>query len=116
VTPSRVLDTRDGTGGINVPLLGGQVYDVQIAGTGGVPSSGASAVVLNATVTAPSTSGFAIVFPSGSGVPLASDLNFVSGQTVPNLVVATLGSNGRLSLYISDGAGDMVLDVVGYVV
>jgi hypothetical protein len=114
LTPARVLDTRTGVGGI-WQRVGGGVTDVQIAGRGGVPGSGASAAILNVTVTGPVPGGYMTIFPSGSNVPLASDLNFAAGQTVPNLVVAKLGSNGKIGLFLDTGSTDVVIDVVGWI-
>ena len=47
--------------------------------------------MMNVTVTAPTASSFLTIWPSGAPLPNASSLNFVPGQTVPNLVVAPLG-------------------------
>ncbi|MBV8234701.1 MAG: hypothetical protein JO075_03265, partial [Acidimicrobiia bacterium] len=89
LTPARVLDTRNGTGGYSSPLGPGQTISVQLAGIGGVPSSGVSAVALNVTATNPTATSFLTVSPTGSSRPNASNLNFGAGQTVPNMVVAT---------------------------
>ena len=51
----------------------------------------ASAVVLKVTVTEPVGAGFVTVFPCGSPRPLASNVNFVAGQTVANSVVSGVG-------------------------
>ena len=53
--------------------------------------AGATAVTLNVTVTDPLFAGYLTVYPCGSEVPLASNLNFVAGQTVPNLVTVKVG-------------------------
>jgi len=66
---------------------------------GGVPATGVSAVVLNVTVTQPTTGSFLTVYPSGTTRPLASSLNFVAAQTVPNLVVAKVGADGKVGVY-----------------
>src|SRR2546430_2575019 len=51
VTPARILDTRNGTGGVPVRRLnGGQTLDLQVTGSHGVPADGVGAVVLNVTV------------------------------------------------------------------
>ena len=50
LVPARILDTRDGTGGAKAPIAAGVPRSVQVAGQGGVPLTGASAVVLNVTV------------------------------------------------------------------
>src|SRR5258707_7764268 len=45
-----------------------------------------------------SAAGFVTVWPSGQDRPLASNLNVVAGQTVPNLVVVPLV--GKAHVYI----------------
>ena len=49
--PVRVLDTRTGVGAPVGKVPAGGSIDVQIAGAGGVPASGVSAVALNVTAT-----------------------------------------------------------------
>jgi hypothetical protein len=110
VTPARILDTRNGAG----PLGASAVLDVQVAGQGGVPASGVSAVVTNVVVTGPTAASFLTVFPTGESLPLASNLNFRSSQTVPNLVVAKQGAGGRLSIYNAAGTAHVIADVAGW--
>ncbi|TMK89018.1 MAG: hypothetical protein E6G57_03710 [Actinobacteria bacterium] len=114
VTPARVLDTRNGTGGRSSQLGPGQTFSVQLAGAGGVPSSGAAAVALNVTVTNPTASSYLTVSPTGSARPTASNLNFVAGETVPNMVVAKLGTGGQVDVYNSAGWTDVIFDVAGW--
>jgi hypothetical protein len=45
--------------------------------------------------------------------PVASNLNYVAGQAVPNLVLAKLGTAGRVCIY-SNVATDVIADVSGY--
>lgn len=92
LVPARLLDTRNGTGAVAGPLPGGSTLTLQVTGRGGVPLTGVSAVVLNVTVTSPTATGYLRVFPAGTAVPLASNLNFVAGQTVPNRVIVMLGA------------------------
>ena len=73
----------------------------------------ASAVVLTVTVTEPGAAGFVSVFPCGSGVPLASSVNFVAGATVANSVVSGVGVGGRVCVFTS-AATQLVVDVNGY--
>lgn len=111
VTPDRLMDTRENLGG---PMLtGGVARSLQVSGRGGVPVSGAIAVVLNVTVTQPAAAGFVTVWPTGVGRPLASNLNMVAGATVPNLVTVGLGSGGQVDLFSSADA-HLVVDVVGW--
>jgi len=72
-------------------------------------------VVLNVTVTNPTAPSFLTVWPSdAASQPTASDLNYVAGQTSPNLVVVRLGADGSISLYNAAGSTDVIIDVVGY--
>ena len=78
-----------------------------------VHPAGAAAVALNVTVTNPAAASFLTVWPSGSGRPLASNLNFSAGQTVANTVIVKLGTNGKISLFTPANA-DVVIDVLGW--
>lgn len=114
ITPARLLDTREGTGG-NITPLGQQVFtELDVTGVGGVPETGVSAVVMNVTVDNPTDSSFLTAWPSGEGRPIVSNLNFVPGQTVPNLVTVKVGANGRVNLFNSTGWVHVIADVVGY--
>ncbi len=114
LVPARILDTRNGTGGLSIPVGPAAIVSVPVAGVGGVPAAGVSAVVLNVTVTSPFPGGFLTVFPSGTLRPLASNLNFTSGQTVPNLVVAKVGSDGKVGIFNLAGTTHVIFDVVGW--
>ena len=114
LTPARLLDTRTGEGG-NITPLGQQVFtELDVTGVGGVPETGVTAVVMNVTVDGPTDAGFLTAWPSGEARPTVSNLNFVPGQTVPNLVTVKVGANGRVNLFNSTGATSVVADVVGY--
>jgi hypothetical protein len=77
--------------------------------------SGESALVLNVTVTNPTAASYLTLWPDGTPRPLASDLNFVAGQTVPNLVVVKLGaSSPTFDVYNAAGSTDVVIDLVGF--
>jgi hypothetical protein len=110
VTPTRILDTRAGS-----PVGPSGTLDVTITGQGPVPASGVSAVVLNVTATNTTAPSFLTVWPAGVPRPLASNLNWVRGQTVPNLVEVAVGSNGSVSIFNAAGSVDVIFDVAGYV-
>lgn len=111
-SPARILDTRIGQGGF--VLSAGQTVDVQATGVGGVPIVGVSAVVLNVTAILEGPESFLTVYPSGTGRPLASNLNPVNGRAVPNLIVARVGTNGRVSIYNHLGTTHVLADVQGW--
>jgi hypothetical protein len=115
LAPARVLDTRTGLGAPASSAASLGTASFQVAGVGGVPAPGASAVVLNVTVATPQASGFATVFPSGVSRPGTSTLNFPAGRTVPNLVTVKLGADGKVNAYNGSlGSVRFVADVFGY--
>jgi hypothetical protein len=69
------------------------------------------------TATNPSTAGYLTVYPDADGYigpPVVSDLNFVAGQTVPNLVVVGTVFNQHFNVFNGIGTVDVVVDVDGY--
>ncbi len=128
ITPARIYDTRPSTAfpsGINsagVPVAtspAGGFVDVQILGQGGIPPTATDvlAVAVSITVTGPTSVGFLQAYPTGSAAGISSIVNFVTGQTVPNLTVATIGANGKLTLRLSTpilAQADVLIDVFGW--
>jgi hypothetical protein len=126
LSPYRTCDTRaeqtgvvaanqcnhNGTGTGTLGAAGS--LSVQVTGDGGVPASGVSAVVLNVTVTNTTAASYLTVWPDPTARPNASDLNWVAGETVPNLVVVELGSDGAVDIYNYSGSTDVIVDVEGY--
>jgi len=113
--PARVLDTRVGTGGTSAPVGPGGTIELKVTDAGGVPATGGTAVVLNVTATNVSgAESYLTIWPSGSSRPLASNLNFIQGQTVPNLVIARVGDGGKIAIYNNVGNVDVVADTQGY--
>ncbi len=117
LTPARLLDTRSGLGATQATVAPGASLRLQVGGRGGVPTTRVAAVVLTVTVTATTRSGYLTAYVDGTARPTASNLNFVGGQTVANLVVVPLSANGRVDLYNgSTGSTHLVADVSGFVV
>ncbi|TMF88288.1 MAG: hypothetical protein E6I11_01065 [Chloroflexi bacterium] len=116
LTPTRITDTRSGSGQPNAgsKLGAGGSIAVQVTGAGGVPANGVSSAILNITVTNTTAPSFLTVWPSGSARPNASNLNWVAGQTLPNRVIAQIGAGGKVSVYNQFGAADVIVDVSGY--
>jgi hypothetical protein len=114
LTPTRILDTRDGTGGFHARV--GQTPIALTVSTVGGSVSGTSptAVVLNVTVVNPSTASFLTLWPDGASRPTASDLNFLAGQVTSNLVVVKVGANGKIGIFNAAGTTDVIVDVVGW--
>jgi len=112
--PQRLFDSRTGLNTATAPFGPAESRNIQVTSQAGVPP-GATAAVLNVTVTDPSFTGYVTVWPTGAEMPLASTLNYTFGQTVPNLVMVKLGAGGQVSLYNSAGSANLLADVVGYV-
>lgn len=114
ITPTRVLDTRNGTGYTGRKPAAGDTITVKVTGAAtGVPTE-AVAVALNLTGTESTSDGFVTVWPSGEGRPLASAVNFAAANdTVANAVIVRLGPGGQINLFTQKGA-HLVADVTGY--
>ncbi|MEV6680141.1 hypothetical protein AB0N09_25250 [Streptomyces erythrochromogenes] len=113
VTPARLMDTRSGLGVPKAKVGQGGTVTLQVAGASGIPASGVTAVVLNVTATDPTTDSYVSVYPDGTARTSASNLNFTTGQTIPNLVVVPV-VNGKVSFYNNAGSVDLIADVAGY--
>jgi hypothetical protein len=113
LAPTRILDSRTQLGAWGAKLSAGSPKSLSVQGTAGI-SATADAVILNVTATDPTTSSFLTVFPTGTTMPTSSNVNFVAGQTIPNLVIAKVGANGSISFGVGAGSLNVVADVVGY--
>ncbi len=119
LAPTRIFDTRPlygpiPAGGRGNPIGQGETMDVTVAGLGGVPATGAEAVVLNVTVTNTTSESFLAAWPSNLSKPNASNLNWFATHTEPNRVIVPLGSSGKISLFNSLGTADVFVDVDGW--
>jgi hypothetical protein len=113
ITPRRVLDTRDGTGAPKAIV--GPMSSVAFSVLGGGVPAGVSAVVMNVTVNQPNAAGYVSAYADGAARPTVSNLNYLPGQTVPNLVVAKVGADGKVVLFNgSHGSAQLIADVAGY--
>ena len=62
--------------------------------------------MLNVTADAPEGSGYLTVFPCGAAQPLASNVNYVAGQTVRIRITAADAATGSL---IEAGVDDVLI-------
>ncbi|MFI7358003.1 PKD domain-containing protein [Streptomyces avidinii] len=116
-TPTRLLDTRYGTGtGAPAAKVPGQgSARVKVAGNAAVPA-GVTAVVLNVTVTETVDSGYVTAWPgAGYDRPGTSNLNYTAGRSIPNLVIVPVGEDGYIELFNGGQQPvDLIADVTGY--
>jgi uncharacterized protein (DUF1501 family) len=113
LTPARILDSREGIGARKRRVRAGGPLVLQVAGQGGVPTSGVDAVVLNLTSIRPSTNGWITAWPTGETKPVVANLSYLTGDVVPNMVMCKVGADGKINLEPSAGDLDLVADVVG---
>jgi len=116
--PVRLLETRQGAGQIGftgpTPAAGSTIsLKVTGAGTPAVPTD-AQAAMLSVTATNSASSGYITMYPCGSAVPTASNLNVVPGVTRANLVPAKIGTDGKVCLFVS-ASTDVIVDLEGFV-
>ncbi len=107
--PVRLFDSRNlgAKPQANVPV------DIGVTGVGGVPGLGATAVVVNVTAVDAADAGFVTVWPSGAVMPNVSNINVRRGETAPNLVTVSPGSNGAITVLPTTSA-HLLVDVFGY--
>jgi len=116
LTPARILDTRDGTGGLGV-FSSHVAQTFGVRGRGGVPS-GAIAVTGNLTVTQQTNLGYLAIGPVAQNTPISSTLNFPLNDDRANAVTVALSGSGTLSItYAAPTSGptaQVIFDVTGY--
>ncbi|KDN23769.1 hypothetical protein DV20_02695 [Amycolatopsis rifamycinica] len=107
-TPTRLLDTRDGT---PAPLGPGATRTVPV---GGLPA-GATAVAVNLTGTQASIPTFLAAWSHDlpyTGIP--STVNIMRGENTSNSATVRLGSGAQFDVRNSNGSIDMIVDLQGY--
>ncbi len=115
--PTRLLDTRIGgyTGDGQHAGVGRIAaftpYALKVFPRGGFPSPIETAV-LNVTAVSPSGRGYLTVYPCGEDIPNASNLNFLAGDVIPNLVIARVPASGMVC-FVSSVATDLLVDASG---
>lgn len=119
LVPARLVDSRTGETTVDgrQAAIGrrasGSVTEVEVAGRAGVPFS-ADQVALNITAVGGDGVGLFTVYPCGAPRPVASTLNYATGQTVANVVLAKVGDGGKVCVYGEGASTDLVVDVTGY--
>ena len=110
ITPVRLIDTRDGTGGVAGAVAAECTLVIDLTDSP-VPSD-AQAVALSVTAVAPQR-GFLTVFACEGGRPQTSNLNTRPGVATPNLVVSAVGAQRRVCVF-TNAATDVIVDLAGW--
>ncbi len=118
--PSRIVDTRNAIGGPTgmitpatpkVARVGG--VTVSVNGAPRQVPTDVSAVALNVTMVEAREAGFATVWPCGTPMPDASNVNFGKGGTAANGVIAPVGADGSVCIFTSADA-HLIVDIAGW--
>lgn len=123
ISPTRVYDSRRGTGG--GPLAGGQDRLVSVANgidivTGALATenlvpAGATAIQYNLTIVNTVATGYLQVAPGDATFITSSSINWTgSGQIAANGLMVKLDGNRQVRAFASGGSTDFVIDVLGY--
>jgi hypothetical protein len=112
IDPTRIHDSRP------VAVGAGQEIAIPVRGArGAIPNDpSVTGAVLNLTVTEPSTTGYLTMYPGpckAAARPVASNLNYVAGLTIANLVLAAVGSDGTVCVFAETPA-KVVVDAAGW--
>jgi hypothetical protein len=119
--PCRIADTRsvaDGgsglTGAFGPPTMSaGSMRDFPIPSSScSVPAS-AQAYSLNIGVVTPGPLAVLTTWPAGEPQPLVGTLNSPQAGIVSNAAIVPAGSDGAISIYVSDTT-DVIIDIDGY--
>ncbi len=115
LTPTRLLDTRYGTG-LSGAFASHMPRTFQVSG--GVVPANATAVTGNLTVTGQTSRGFLYMGPTPTSYPTSSTLNFPTNDDRANAVTVALSAAGTLSItYAAPTLGpttQVIFDVTGY--
>ncbi len=116
--PIRLLETRSGETGCDTPgtPINGGTSRTQpgrvTCNTVTIPVT-AQALVGNATVVFPATSGYITLYPSTAAQPFVANGNYVGGDIVNTPFTVGLGTDGAFKIFTT-ATTDMVIDVLGY--
>jgi len=115
---SRVLDTRTGLGAEQGSLGAGHKLTLALAGHGGIPAGGATAVIANVAVLEPLRVG-QLAITDGDGSQATTPIRFSGfgdwSPTTQTERVLKLGTDGTLTFTNTSGTAiQLIVDVFGY--
>jgi len=114
VTPCRVADTRNPNGDFGGPKMAAQTarsFPIP-ASACGIPTT-AAAYSMNVTVVPDGLLSYLTAWPAGSPQPNVSTLNSFDGSVVANAAIVPAGTNGAISIYVTQPT-QVILDINGY--
>jgi len=113
MSPTRVLDTRDGTGRGGTVRMVGPNETLALDLSARIPAN-ATSVVINLTAISVTSNTVITAWADGQPRPDASNLNLAPGDARANLVTVAVGPNRAVDLWNSQGSLDLIGDLAGY--
>jgi RHS repeat-associated protein len=95
-------------------LGAGNDVTVQVTGLGNVPTTAVSAVAMTLTATGTSAAGSGVVWPADETQPAGRSISYQNNDTVSQLVIAKLSSDGKIKIHANTGGFDFTIDVAGW--
>lgn len=117
VPPCRVMDTRAGegkTGPFGPPTMTpGSTRTVPVPQSACNIPAAAKAYSVNVTVVPAGPLAYLSIWPAGQPQPLVSTLNSFDGKIVANAAIVPAGTDGAVSVFVTDRT-DFIVDINGY--
>ena len=110
--PQRLIDTRDGTGGLTAPVAAGCVLRIDTALIAEIPAE-AHALSLSVTSVDAARLGYLTVYPCAAPRPGTSNINNRLGVAAANNVVVALDSTRAVCIF-SYATTNVVVDLFGW--
>jgi YVTN family beta-propeller protein len=116
LTPCRVVDTRQGYGGLGGPYLpanSSRSFALPQSPNCNVPANAIAYSVNVTVVPMQRTLNYLTAWPTGEAQPLISTLNSSDGRVKANAAIIPAGSGGAISVYVTDPT-EVIVDIDGY--
>ena len=116
ISPVKVLDTRNGTGGVPTgPVAAGSSLDFPVEGVGGVPANGVTDVYAVITAINPMTNGCLHDYDADLSDPGICTVSFQAGDSFTDSDLVQVGAAGYVAVTnASSGATGIAVTVLGY--
>ncbi|MEO6411499.1 MAG: hypothetical protein ABIO48_02830 [Pedococcus sp.] len=113
LAPTRILDTRNGTGSVQQPI--GAAATRSFTAPSSVAGDSTWALVANTVAVAPTAATYLTVWEDDPAVlrPTASNLNASPGEVVANATITPMGPLNKYKIYNNKGLTNTVMDVTG---
>ncbi|WP_333766907.1 LamG-like jellyroll fold domain-containing protein [Streptomyces sp. IBSBF 2435] len=115
VSPTRLVDTRNGTGGNANPIGASGIYTLTQANVQQITTATTPTLATMLTEATATGTGFAVAYPTDAAVPPTSNLDWVTGAINANLALTPTNAASEIDIKNhSDGDLDLVIDCSGY--